>query len=240
VIDYDGLPIAFVPWICTDNQEDTFKFIKETTAQVLMGHLDLIGFEMYRGSVAYGGYNAKIFDKFDVVCSGHFHHKSTRGNINYLGTPYEMSWSDYGDPKGFHVFDTNHRKLTFVKNPYSLFNKIEYDDSKLTLEDITAINFDHLKDTYVKVIVVAKNNPYWFDLFIGNLEKVGLADLQVTDDHMNLDVDEDDYLLGEDVETTVLILKQAAQQVGEYHELISTEEMSNFLTTLYNEALFVE
>lgn len=239
-IVYDGLPIAFVPWICTDNQEETFNFIKSTKAQVLMGHLDLIGFEMHRGAYNYHGYNAKLFDKFDVVCSGHFHHRSSRGNINYLGSPYEMSWSDFGDPKGFHVFDTDTRKLTFVKNPYCLFNKLEYDDSDKTLEDITAMEFDHLADSYVKVIVSAKNNPYWFDIFIQKLEKVGLGDLQVTDDHLNLDIDDEEHLLGDDVETTVLILRQAAEQIGEYQDLITTEEMGSFLTTLYNEALFVE
>ena len=50
-----------------------------------------------------------------------------------------------------------------------MFEKVFYDDTKLTQEEILAMNFDHLKDMYVKVIVVNKEKPYWFDLFIERL-----------------------------------------------------------------------
>ena len=92
-------------------------------------------------------------------------------NITYLGSQMEFTWSDYGDPKGFHIFDTDTREMKKIKNPIRMFEKVFYDDSKLTQEEILAMDFSHLKDMYVKVIVINKENPYWFDLFIERLNK---------------------------------------------------------------------
>ena len=68
--------------------------------------------------------------------SGHFHHKSDNGNVYYLPNPYQITWSDYKDPRGFHIFDTETRELEFILNPYEIFHKIYYDDEKTTLEEI--------------------------------------------------------------------------------------------------------
>ena len=63
------------------------------------------GFEMHRGAYCNSGMENEIFKKFDTVLSGHFHHKSDNGNVYYLGTPYELTWQDYADKKGFHIFE---------------------------------------------------------------------------------------------------------------------------------------
>ena len=56
--------------------------------------------------------------------------------IYYLGTQYEMTWSDYRCPKGFHIFDTNTRDLTRVSNPVKMFKKIIYDDKKTNYNEL--------------------------------------------------------------------------------------------------------
>ena len=113
-IEIDGCKILILPWICPGNHQESMTAIKATKAQVVMSHLELKGFEFMRGHFMHEGMDHTIFDKFDLVCSGHYHHKSTEGNINYLGTPYELTWQDYEDPKGFHVFDTETRELTRI------------------------------------------------------------------------------------------------------------------------------
>jgi len=236
VVNIGGTDIAVLPWICSGNYEESMEFINKTNAQILFGHLELAGFEMYKGAINDHGFDSKIFDKFDVVCSGHFHHKSTRGNINYLGAPYEMSWSDYNDPRGFHVFDTETRELTYIRNPLTMFNKIHYHDQDKTIDEILAVDWDYYKGSYVKLIVHTKTNPYWFDMFVDKIEKAGVLDLQVVDDNLNLQLEDDGDIISE-AEDTLTVLNRVVEQVD---SRVDKKVLYNFLSTLYNEALSVE
>jgi hypothetical protein len=209
--------------------------VSNTDAQVLFGHLELKGFEMYKGQPNDHGFESSLFDKFDMVCSGHFHHKSSRGNIHYLGAPYEMTWSDYDDPRGFHVFDTKTRQLTFVQNPNKIFHKIHYNDSNLTLEDILMPDYNQYKNCVVKVIIKNKSNPHLFDMFIDKIEKAGVADLQVVEDHLNLNLEIDDDIL-KDAEDTLTLLNKYAEQFNAKN----VKGLASLLKDLYSEALTIE
>ena len=231
-VEFGGVKIAVLPWVCSGNYDESMKFIEDTKAQILFGHLELAGFEMYKGSINDHGFNANLFEKFDVVCSGHFHHKSSRGNINYLGAPYEMSWSDFNDPRGFHIFDTETRELEYIENPYKMFNKLHYTDQHKNLDQIMDVNWDYYKGTYVKVIVHSKTNPYWFDLFIDALEKAGVLDLQVVDDNLNLNLENDDDIINE-AEDTLTILSKVINQMDAN---VDKKALYNFMQSLYNEA----
>ena len=235
-VDIGDTTIAVLPWICSGNYNESMEFIQNTSAQILFGHLELAGFEMYKGAINDHGFDSKIFDKFDLVCSGHFHHKSTRGNINYLGAPYEMSWSDYNDPRGFHIFDTETRELTFIRNPLTMFNKIHYHDQDKTLDELMAADFDSYKGSYVKLIVHSKTNPYWFDMFVDKIEKAGVLDLQVVDDNLNLQLEDDGDIVSE-AEDTLTVLNKVVEQVD---SRVDKKVLYSFLSTLYNEALSVE
>jgi len=234
-IDFDGLTIAMLPWINSGNREASVEFIRNTTSQVLFGHLELQGFEMYRGAVNNHGDDPNVFNKFDVVCTGHYHHRSTRGNINYLGAPYEMTWSDFDDDRGFHIFDTDTRELTFVKNPYRMFNKVWYDDTDCDVTDIIDEDFSHLQGTFVKVIIKNKSNPYWFDMFIERLEKADINHLQVVEDHLNLDLDDDEDLVNE-AEDTMTILKKYIESL---EVKADKEKLEGLVHNLYSEALSI-
>lgn len=234
-IDIDDCLIALVPWICTSNSEESFKFIRETRAQVLLGHLELAGFEMYKGSSSDNGYDPLIFSRFDVVCSGHFHHKSNKGNVHYLGAPYEMTWSDYDDPRGFHIFDTRSRSLEFIKNPNNIFIKLFYDDTDISLHDVIETDFSRLKDCVVKVIIKNKNNPHIFDVYIEQVEKAGVADLQIVEDHLNLNLELEDDILNE-AEDTLSILNRCVSQMSKDDH----KDLQKLIQSLYAEALMVE
>lgn len=232
-ITIDGRNIAIMPWICSDNYDKAMTLIENSTASVLMGHLELDGFEMYKGAVHKGGMQVDLFSKFDMVMSGHFHHKSSRGNIHYLGCPYEMTWSDYGDQKGFHIFDTSTSELKKIPNPFVLFRKIFYNDSKWKeAAEFNDLDFSALSNIFVKIIVRAKNNPYWFDLFMNKIEKVNPASIQIVDDNLHLDSLDDKEIL-ENIDDTLTILHNSINSI---QTEIDKTKLDNLFKTLYYEA----
>ena len=62
--NYDGTDILFLPWICDENRDDTFRSITKSTAPVCMGHLELNGFEAHPGHVMNMGMDINPFDNF--------------------------------------------------------------------------------------------------------------------------------------------------------------------------------
>jgi hypothetical protein len=223
-----------VPWICDENYEVTMKAIEKTDAQILMGHFEIQGFEMYRGAINHHGLDKNIFSKFDMVLSGHFHHKSTHGNISYLGSPYQMTWSDYNDPRGFHILDTETRELEFIANPCHIFHKLWYDDTTMSVNDITDLTFEkELTNSDVKVIVKNKSNPYLFDLWMNKLIDMGCADIKTVEDHMNLDIVDEDNLIDEAEDTLTILHKYVDSLEIRNHK----DKVDNTVKSLYQEAM---
>ena len=234
-VDFDGLKCLMMPWICDENREQSFKAIQDTEAQILFGHLEVKGFEMHIGSFSREGVDANLFQKFDMAMSGHFHHKSDNGNIYYLGNPYQITWSDYKDPRGFHIFDTETRELEFILNPLEMFHKIYYDDDKMTLESIQNEDYSKYKDCYVKVVVVKKNNPFWFDTLIDKLYKEDVGDISVVE---NFD---EDFLIGDEslineAEDTMTILSKYVNSLN----IDNKKELDSLMQSLYTESLSIE
>lgn len=231
-----GMTFLLIPWWCDDNNQQVLDALANTKATHVIGHFEISGFEMYKGSVHEGGTPKEIFKDFEAVWSGHFHHQSKHGNIHYLGTPYEMTWSDYGDQKGFHIFDTETRELTFVPNPFSIFHKIHYDDLDKQISEVVNIDFNQYSETFVKLIVRNKTNPYCFDMFVDKLEKAGVYNVQVVDDHFHMDVASDTDITSEAEDTVTILTKYIRQlETG-----VNKQRLESMMLILYNEALSVE
>ena len=232
---YDGVKILLLPWICDDNRERTYKIMETTNAQICMGHLALQGFEMYKGSPISDGMDPGSFGRFDVVCSGHYHHRSSNGHIFYLGSHGEFTWSDYQDHRGFHIFDTETRELKFIQNPYKMFKKLWYNDKN---EDFlkTKINYSEYAGSIVRVIIQNKTNPFWFDKFIENIEQQNPVEIQIVEDHLNLNLEEDSDIIDE-AESTVDIFKKYIKAI---ETPINKEKLENKIVEIYNEALTLE
>lgn len=228
-------PILMLPWMCSDNYEESMRQIQTSTAKVCMGHLEIAGFEMYRGSVVSHGEDRKIFDKFDLTLSGHYHHRSTDGSIYYLGSHGEFTWSDFGDDRGFHILDTRRMELEFIPNPYRMFAKVFYDDSEM-MPDISNIDLSDCSGKYVKLIVKNKNNPFLFDVFCQKLDEAGPLDYQTVDDHMNLNLGDTTDIV-EEAESTLDTFRKYAKQVDIPN--IDSNRLEKTIVDLYNRAITV-
>ena len=222
--NYDGTDILFLPWICDENRDDTFRSITKSTAPVCMGHLELNGFEAHPGHVMNMGMDINPFDKFQRVFSGHYHMKSTKGNISYLGNPYQLYWNDYGCKRGFHVFDTETLKTTFYRNPYDMFYKLYYDNGVRN-----EIHPSDLEGTFVKLIVEDKGDQTKFDYAVRQLQSWGLADLKIIED---LSVEMEDSLVLETEDTITLLDKY----IDEIDLPVDSENVKSIMRSLYVEA----
>jgi hypothetical protein len=233
---YNDVQLDIVPWICEENSDSISKQIKASKSQICFGHFEINGFEMDRGNVFKGGHmDKKDLLKYDMVMSGHFHHKSDDGHIYYLGTPYENTWSDYNDPRGFHIFDVNTRALEFIQNPFQIFHKISYDDKEQDSKFWNSFNFDSKKDTYVKIVVVNKTDPYLFDTVLDKLYKAGVTDVGIVEDFTEISVDDDemDESLNQ-AEDTLTIMNKAIDSMQ--HDL-DTNKLKSMLREVFVEAI---
>lgn len=235
-IKFDNTNVLFLPWINQGNYEESLKAIQESNARIVLGHLEIQGFQMYKGAFNDIGFSPSMFQRFELVLSGHFHHRSARDNIRYLGSTYEMNWSDYNDPRGFHVLDTDTLELEYIQNPYRMFHKIFYDDVKDNNDDLLKMNLEHLKDTYVKVVVKNKKNPYLFDRFIDRIiNEFPPVNIQTVEDNYHLDsMDEDDII--SEVEDTVTMIKKYIYQ----NQMENPKQLEELFYTLYHEAISLD
>lgn len=158
--------VGIIPWINNNNINEAINYIENTKASYVFGHLELAGFEMHKGQLCESGMNMDLFGKFNKVITGHFHTKSSRGNILYTGTPYELSWSDHNDKKGFHVLDTDTHEIEFIENPYTLFHKIDYTNNGVNeYENITPM-CESLEGKYVKLICHKKVDDEMYENYL--------------------------------------------------------------------------
>lgn len=238
VIHIDGVDIQLMPWITDSNREEAYEAITKPKASILMGHLELSGFTMHKGQISDHGMDRNLFDKFDKVFSGHFHHRSTIGNVSYIGALGEYTWADYNDPRGFSVLDTKTSILEFQQNPHRMFRIAKYDDiaEPNIVEKIQKTDFTKFKDCYIKLVVVNKSNPYAFDLLFDSIYKVGPIDIQIVEDPSVLLENEEDMEVNEAEDTTTILRKYIAGLTLP----VNSDKMKDFMIDVYNEALQVE
>lgn len=234
-LKFGSTKIMLCPWLAPDNAELCMNAISNTDAQILMGHFEITGFPMTKGQLCEHGLDTELFSKFHIVYSGHFHTPSKNKNIHYLGTPYQMTWNDYGDLKGFHVFDTETLELEFVDNPHNSFIKLKYEDSDLTIDDIDQLDTSGLEDAFVKLIIINKTNPYLFDIFVEKLNNSKAAEVKIVDDNLNLDQLSNTDIIDE-AESTELILQKFIESID---VSVDKMELQRFMQELYYESLNV-
>jgi DNA repair exonuclease SbcCD nuclease subunit len=229
VVDYDGLKVALVPWINVENYADTMDFIKTCSADVVAGHFEFSGFEMYKGIPNPHGMDTNEFKRFEMVLSGHFHTKSSRDNIHYLGSQMEFTWGDVDDPKYFHVLDTSTREITPVRNPYTLHTKVVYNDEKT---DYNTVDVSHLDYQFVKVVVQKKQDFFGFDRFIDRVTQRPIHELKIAETFTEY--------LGENVEDEEIKLDDTQVLLDSYVDAVETEadkeKLKSLLRGLYVEA----
>jgi DNA repair exonuclease SbcCD nuclease subunit len=211
VMEYGSLKMALVPWINKENYDTSVNFIKNCKADILGGHLELQGFDVLKGVASHVGMDHKLFSRFEHVYSGHFHTKSHKDNITYLGTQMEFTWSDAHDPKHFHILDTESRELTAVPNTDTLFQRIRYDDRETDYNDFDLSCVDN---KFVKIVVINKSDLFTFDSFVDRIQERPIHELKIAEDFKEF--------MGDNVEDTGIDVEDTTALLDAYVEGVDT------------------
>jgi DNA repair exonuclease SbcCD nuclease subunit len=225
-IQLEHAKVALLPWINPENEEECAKFISETDATILFGHLELYGFQSIRGVSVEQGYDSKHFNKFEFVLTGHYHIKSSRDNIHYLGTQYQMAYSDVWEEKGFHVFDFKNRTLDFIQSTEKLFYTFDYNE-----DEIPKLNYEDFKDKYVKIFIKKRTKQNQFEKFMDKFYEAGVAELQIAEE-----VTANPELVAVDIhKDTLQLLHEELDTITEAS--INKNMLAEIINSAYNSAL---
>ncbi len=230
VVDFDGVPILFMPWICDDTREQSMQMLNTAKADIVMGHLEIKGVEMQSGVINEFGNEKADFKRFERVISGHFHKHTDDGQIFYCGAQYEMTWSDYQDPKGFHIFDTETREMERIWNPLTIHKKIIYNDK---IKDYDNFDISPYHNHFIKLIVLNKTDDEKFDKFVERLyNEITVHDLNIIEDYSDIkaSVRDDIVEMGED---TVTFLNNYVDQL---ETDVNKTKLKEYLKSFYIEA----
>ena len=222
-----GKVFLMLPWINKENQEDVFRRLETSEADICCGHLELTGFEITPGMTMDHGMDPQLFHRFKRVWSGHYHHKSKKGNVQYLGNPYQMYWNDYKDRRGFHIYDTESDKLKFVANPYDIFDKIFYDDASV---DYNKQDVSCYKDKFIKIVVDTKQDYQMFETLVDRLYNVGVHDVKIIENLLDTESQDDIEVSTKD---TLTLLND---YIDEVEMSVDKSDLKGLMRTLYIES----
>ena len=222
----DKKVFLMLPWINKENQEEVFGLLERSEADICCGHLELTGFEVTPGMKMDHGMDPQLFHRFKRVWSGHYHHKSKKGNVQYLGNPYQMYWNDYKDRRGFHIYDTESDKLKFVANPYEIFDKIFYDDTSV---DYNKQDVSCYKDKYIKIVVEEKRDYQMFETLVDRLYNVGVHDVKIVETL----VEEDTADIEVSSKDTLTLLNE---YIDDVEMSVDKSDLKSLMRTLYIES----
>ena len=224
-----GKEFLMMPWINSENKEECSNLIKKG-GEIMCSHMEVDGFEVTPGMHFEGGFSVSDFKNFDRVWSGHFHHRSKRGNVQYLGNPYQMFWNDYKSSRGFHIYDTETDRLRFYKNPFEIFEKIVYDDAN---HDYNKLNVSSYKDKFIKIIVDEKRNYQMFETLVDRLYNVGAHDVKIVEILVDSDDIDDVHLETKD---TMTLLNE---YIDEVDIAVDKSSLKSVMRSLYIESCHI-
>ena len=225
-LELGGRTFLMMPWINQENREQAVELIQKG-GDIMVSHIEIEGFEVMEGMRFEGGFSRKDFTNFKRVWSGHFHHRSKKGNIQYLGNPYQMFWNDYKAVRGFHIFDTETDKLRFVENPYEIFAKLYYDD---TQSDYNKFDISDYANKFVKVIVEEKRDYQMFESLVDRLYNVGAHDVKIVETLVDTSEVEDVEF---NVKDTLTLL---TEYIDEIELKVDKTELKKLMQSLYIES----
>ena len=141
----------FMPWR-KDHTTENETLDSSLPHDVLCCHTDIRGLKFNKYVNIEEGSEISKFSKFGRVYSGHIHYSQKSGNINMVGSPYQITRSDMNNPKFITLLDLNNMEETVFYNEYSpKFKRISFNDLlEYTLEEANSFFSNNFIDVMIE------------------------------------------------------------------------------------------
>ncbi len=227
-VQFGSKKFALIPWINKENKEEYDDFISKTDATIVCGHFELNGYEVLRGVKFEGGMEDTSLRRFDKVWSGHFHNRQKKNNIHYLGTPYQITFSDLNEKKGFYIYCTETDELQSIENESKMFMSIEYKD------DLDIDDYSIYENKFIKMFVRGKKSQMKLDSVVEKLYDAKVGSLTIIEEEVeNI---QDSEVADMSLDTLSLIYKEAEDFYSNI-EGIPVSKLKKLIQDIYMEAL---
>ena len=146
-----------MPW--RKDHEAESEFLESSKPHdVLCCHADIRGLKFNKFTHVETGASVNEFEKFKKVYSGHIHYAQKAGNINMLGSPYEITRSDMDNKKGITLLNVSDLKETFFENDFSpKFKRFYFSDIlESTQEDLEPLFRNNFVDIMIDPVMSLK------------------------------------------------------------------------------------
>lgn len=220
--------MTFVPWII---DEEEFKvYIDSVKTKICFGHFDIDTFSYTGNAIQSHSMSPDLFSKFDKVFSGHFHTRTSKiinnTEITYVGCPYELTRSDIGNQKGFHIFDSDTTNYEFIENTVS--------PKHIQIKYPADVDNDILTNNFIDIFVDEKDLSN--DDAIKSYLKKFNDDSCLQPPTVKI-IKADDYLtdelqISDESKSIIELITEYVQK----QEVLNKEELIDLLNTVYEEA----
>jgi predicted phosphodiesterase len=190
--------IAYCPYI--HSAEELRKAVKGLKTDVLFAHLDLTGHDMGQGHISEAGVKLADLKHFKTVISGHWHGNVKYGNVEYLGTPFSLSFGESNQTKYLGIFDSETLELELISTtgyfPRHITVEVDLDkNTEIDVIDNAIFNAGGIQqEDEVRVILKGSEeavrkfdrSDYNHIKFIEKITEMGSEDLKLTESLDNI------------------------------------------------------
>lgn len=226
--EFDGVKINMCPY--TLDRAD----VPTVDADYLFTHLPIDEFSFDNGMEIKdkSSFEPSFFSNYKKVYTGHYHRRQKKYNIEYVGSPYQLSFGEAGDTnKGFTVFESSTGNEEFVKYAGApTYYQIDYD----TLVN-EGVDPELVKNAFIKIDINKKIEN--FSKLRNTLYKAGAIEIS-PNFKPSVEIDEEDSKVRVEMDKSIeVMLYDFVKTKGFYYgkEKLDNEKMMDMLKEIQSE-----
>lgn len=207
-------------------------------SDICFGHFEINTFNMNTFKMCDKGEESKnLLEKSPFVISGHFHHKDHReypkGQILYMGSPYQQNFGDVNEERGYYIIDTENNTFDFFVNDFSpSYHKVSVKNikqGKITSKNLKEI----IPNNFISLTVDEVLPSDDITLLAGKIQNLNPVFFRIDYKDLTQDLTSNQQLEYD----TVDIVKNMQDFINSIENIEYKDEVANYLTELYNNTL---